>query len=60
MSDKTAAELVSDFVRTQTEMRNTDIFQYTDYYFTLRKTNEDIVQEMKKWQEEMNQKINKT
>ena len=60
MSDKTAAELVSDFVRTQTEMRNTDIFQYTDYYFTLRKTNDDIVQEMKKWQEEMNQKINKT
>jgi len=60
MSDKTAAELVSDFVKTQIEMRNTDIFEHTEYYFTLRKSNENIVQEMREWHEEMNQKINKT
>jgi len=59
MTDKTAAELVSDYIKTQNKMAETDVLYDPDYYFTLRDTRTNIIQEMKEWHEEMKGKINK-
>jgi len=59
MSDKTAAELVSDFVKTKKKLENSDN-PVSEYASILSKDIQNIENEMKEWHNEMNQKINKT